>query len=536
MTGAKDSLAGSSELTPLTDRLTLLLVIRLFMACVVLFTSAILPDVPLDETGVLAARVYVALAIGFELAHRLLVRYTQWRWLIIVNAMLMIDGVFVAAVLAGSGQSRSAFIFLAYVHIVSVTLLVGFRTGLKIAVWHSVLLLSVYYLVLAGWLDDTLSPDQIIDRGLSNELSVASASALWLVAIVTAIFSSLNERELRRRKGELTIIADLSSIIEQTRRPSEILEALVETTTSKLGCERAVAICAHAGSIVVVGASAGLPTLKGESLQSLGGSIAQAASSASPVLIRRINPQTDRELSEVLPDASNVAVIPLIAEGDAIAVLAAEWGNSNKRRVTRPMIDLLSNVAGRVALALSNTFLLAEVQRLASVDGLTGLPNRRTFNQAIEREVARSQRSGVPVSLLMLDIDHFKSVNDNHGHQMGDTVLAESAAGVMSACRNEDLPARYGGEEIVVIMPNCSTEQAYAAAERIRKALSAANNTLKGVHASAGVATYPTNATDVQSLLAAADEALYHSKENGRDRTTVAGHTETLSPIDISSH
>ena len=240
------------------------------------------------------------------------------------------------------------------------------------------------------------------------------------------------------------------------------------------------------------------------------------------MLIRNVEGVGDELLRASLQDGANVAVIPLVAEGIPVAILAAEFGQSNKKRVTRPMIDLLSNVAGRVALSLSNTFLLAEVQRLASVDGLTNLPNRRTFNLTLEREFTRARRNGTPLSLVMLDIDHFKSVNDNHGHQMGDQVLAESASGVIDACRETDLPARYGGEEIAIIMPNCGVDEAFEAANRIRMALGYANVTLPDTHASGGVATFPQNADNIESLLAAADEALYFSKETGRDRMTLS--------------
>ena len=459
----------NSELTPLSDRLGLLLVVRLFMAITVLITTMVLSDLVLSPISILTAQVYAVVAIFVELLHRLATRFTPWRWIFLVNVMLIMDGIFVAVVLAGSGEARSTFIFLAYAHIVSVTLLVGFRTGLKMALWQSMLLLTVYYLGLAGVLKST-GFEEVSNKKLAGQLEVAQAIALWLVAICTAGFASLNERELRRRKGELTIIADLATAIEQTRRPSEILQELVSTTADKLGCSRAVALCAHGGSILIVGGDS-TPSIKGDSMRALGGLIERAVDDANPLLVKHVEQSENPVLWDAMPGANNVAFIPLIAEGECVAVLVAEFGTSSKRRVTRPMIDLLSNVAGRVALSLSNTFLLAEVQRLASVDGLTGLPNRRTFNQAIEREVARSQRSGQPVSLVMLDIDHFKSVNDTYGHQMGDTVLAESAAGVMEACRGEDLPARYGGEEIAVIMPNCSAEQALAAAERIRAGL-----------------------------------------------------------------
>ena len=519
------------ELTSLTERLGLMLVVRLFMAAVVPISMYALPQLPLSDFARNTAWFYAVVAIVVEVMHRVLTKYTKHRWLVLVNTMLILDGIFIAAVLADSGRSRSILLFLAYMHVVSVTLLVGFRTGLKIAAWHSILLLTVYYLTLAGLFDQSvIGGTGGAGRIEARELEVAQACALWLVAIVTAVFSSLNERELRRRKGELTIIADLSAAIEQTRRPSEILRALIDTTTEKLGCSRAVAICYHGENLMVVGADKVQAPSDISTLISLGGAVGQAAETQQPFFIRRLDPVADHFVASVMPEASNIAIIPLVAEGEAIAVLVTEWARAGKRRVTRPMIDLISNVAGRVALSLSNTFLLAEIHRLASVDGLTNLPNRRTFNMAIEREVARSARSGIPVSLVMLDIDHFKSVNDRYGHQMGDRVLAESAAGVMAACRGEDLPARYGGEEMAIIMPNCSADEALEAAERIRQALGASNVALRGVTASAGVATFPTNAQDVVGLLAAADEALYSSKETGRDRSTMSKRSQS-SPI-----
>lgn len=523
--GGVDStgLVAGADFTALSDRLSLLLVVRLFMATVVLFSSYSLPQLTLHESAIVAAQGYVGISLFVELMYRLLTRHTNRRLLAIVNIMLLIDGLFVAIVLGATGQSRSAFIFLAYAHIVSVTLLVGFRTGLKMAFWHSALLLTVYYLGMAGLLPQLGLSGQSTDARLTKELEIAQASALWLVAIVTAAFSSLNERELRRRKGELTIIADLTSIIETTRRPSEVMQALVDAATHKLDADRAVVICNNAGTMtVVVSDESVVAAPKHETLPAISEVIAQAVATSAPVLVRRLDPEADAYLVGLLPDAENVAIVPLIAEGETVAVLITDWGVANRRRVRKPVIDLLSNVAGRVALSLSNTMLLAEVQRLASVDGLTGLPNRRTFNQALEREIARSLRSGQPVSLLMLDIDHFKLVNDTYGHQMGDEVLAESASGVMAACRAEDLPARYGGEEIVVIMPNCSADQALAAGERIRQALADGNIALKTVTASGGVATIPNNATDMVGLLAAADEALYLSKDRGRDCTTLS--------------
>jgi len=123
------------------------------------------------------------------------------------------------------------------------------------------------------------------------------------------------------------------------------------------------------------------------------------------------------------------------------------------------------------------------------------------------------------VTLMMVDIDHFKAVNDTHGHQMGDEILKKVAASLVDGCRDFDVPARYGGEEFAVILPSCSSKESLVVAERLRRAIGESENAVP-ITASAGVATFPTHAGDPQKLIAAADEALYESKRAGRDRVT----------------
>jgi diguanylate cyclase (GGDEF)-like protein len=129
------------------------------------------------------------------------------------------------------------------------------------------------------------------------------------------------------------------------------------------------------------------------------------------------------------------------------------------------------------------------------------------------------------VSLVLLDLDRFKYLNDRLGHQAGDEVLRRAAAALAEQCREFDLAARYGGEEFAVVLPGAGPEQALQIAERMREAV-AASGTGAGVTASAGVATYPAHAGDAESLVRAADEALYRSKRGGRDRSTVAPELE----------
>lgn len=165
---------------------------------------------------------------------------------------------------------------------------------------------------------------------------------------------------------------------------------------------------------------------------------------------------------------------------------------------------------------------------LAVTDGLTGLYNRRHFQEALELEVERSSRTSLPVSLIMLDVDHFKKYNDRNGHPAGDQVLREIAQLLERSRRVNDFCARYGGEEFAVILVDTGRDTAVQVAERIRKEVevfSFSHETEQpggGITISLGVATCPDNGKDVAVLIKAADDALYQAKEKGRNRVEQA--------------
>ena len=159
----------------------------------------------------------------------------------------------------------------------------------------------------------------------------------------------------------------------------------------------------------------------------------------------------------------------------------------------------------------------------ADLDSLTGLANRRRFRAALSREVERWRRYGTPCALLMLDIDHLKSINDKFGHPAGDLVIRQIAQTLKEVSRDNDTAARLGGEEFALLLASVGLEKAGAAAERLRAALGAKRVDGVGtVTVSIGVAGCPESATSERALYSASDRALYVSKNSGRDRVSVA--------------
>jgi diguanylate cyclase (GGDEF)-like protein len=186
--------------------------------------------------------------------------------------------------------------------------------------------------------------------------------------------------------------------------------------------------------------------------------------------------------------------------------------------------ELLEYLAGQAVVSIENASLHETVERQAVTDELTGLANVRAFTSILDRELERSRRFETPLGLLMMDLDDFKLVNDTYGHQQGDEVLAQVASVLRDHSRELDTAARYGGEEMAVVLPQTGVEGAEMLAERIREAVEALRvPRVRGggvlrVTASFGVASVPDAASDRDSLVAAADAALYRAKRGGKNR------------------
>jgi diguanylate cyclase (GGDEF)-like protein len=212
--------------------------------------------------------------------------------------------------------------------------------------------------------------------------------------------------------------------------------------------------------------------------------------------------------------------LPLVAYGEVLGLL--HICQKGSRAEAEGSIQFTEAIAEQTALALANGRLRQVLQTQSIKDPLTGLYNRRFMEETLERELARARRNNTPLSVILLDLDHFKSLNDQYGHSAGDAVLRASAVLLAQCLRTTDIACRFGGEELVVILPECRLEDAVSRAEAIRAAfegmrLPELEQTL-AVTASFGVASTTLCGTDQNALIKAADAALYRAKRAGRNR------------------
>jgi diguanylate cyclase (GGDEF)-like protein len=185
----------------------------------------------------------------------------------------------------------------------------------------------------------------------------------------------------------------------------------------------------------------------------------------------------------------------------------------------------MATIVENASVAFTRALLYQQMERLATTDGLTELVNHRHFQEILSKEIERSRRYKRPLSLLLMDIDHFKSFNDTYGHPVGDLVLKEISACIRRSIRINDVAARYGGEEFTVIIPETAEQGALVTAERIRTTIE--NHIIRSldrelrVTVSIGCATFPSLASSQQELIDNADKALYFSKEHGRNQVNI---------------
>ena len=235
-------------------------------------------------------------------------------------------------------------------------------------------------------------------------------------------------------------------------------------------------------------------------------------------------------------DAATAGVyccIPILAHGETIGLLHltfkdchAGFVDSHSAKHVAEQRRLGAVCAEQISMAIANVKLREQLRDQSIRDVLTGLFNRRYMLETLRRELARAARSRISVGILSIDIDYFKKLNDNHGHDAGDTVLRTFGSCLENHFREEDVPCRFGGEEFVVVLPGATAEEAARRADSLRAEVEGLSvryldGTLPRITISVGVAVFPTSGESPESVLKAADEALYRAKNNGRNRVEV---------------
>lgn len=234
------------------------------------------------------------------------------------------------------------------------------------------------------------------------------------------------------------------------------------------------------------------------------------------------------------------ALLPLVRENCLIGALCL--GSSDPQRYNHLLrFDYVSHLASVVAVCIENAISRETLQRLSSLDSLTRALNRRAFSQQLLREIKRCSRTGEPMACILLDIDHFKPVNDTHGHLSGDKILRDMAQLLRENLRETDSVARYGGEEFAIILPGCTEAEAVQVAENIRSVISKTSFTGHlgepiSITASLGLTICEQQHAESsgvaelsESLIQSADQALYVGKRNGRNQVRFqALHLDTL--------
>lgn len=227
-----------------------------------------------------------------------------------------------------------------------------------------------------------------------------------------------------------------------------------------------------------------------------------------------------------------VASVPLIYQKRFMGVLMVRSDDATRVWQENEIL-LLRTVADQVTVAVNHARLFSQMQQQALTDGLTGCFNRRSFEMQLERDLHLATRMSLPVSLILLDLDNFKRVNDTFGHEAGDVALRLLAEGLRDELRSVDTAARYGGEEFAVILPQAGVDGALIVAERLRRRIELMEVPGVGhVTASLGIATFPQHASSRDSLVLAADRALYNAKNAGRNCVCVPPDEPQEMPCD----
>ena len=334
-------------------------------------------------------------------------------------------------------------------------------------------------------------------------------------------------RNLEERVRELTVLSDLARTFNSTLEVEELVHVVTRVVGQSLGFEHlALLLLEEQGDLVVKSVHGIQPDAEGWRVR-LGQGIAGTAAQEKQVVLVRDTKADGRFPAQRFTGGrqGSLLAVPMVFRGESVGVMD----------FFRPVVDgfgedelsFLQSVANQAAMAISNARLHERTVALSLTDSLTGLHNRRSLFGRLDMELERSQRFAHGFAAVMIDVDHFKALNDELGHSAGDAVLCQISGLFGGAIRKIDTVARYGGEEFMLLLPRADRAAAVQVAEKLRQLVAetrfrpGAGLSERRMTISAGVAVYPDDARELTALIDCADAALFAAKHQGRDRVVV---------------
>ncbi|MBM3155640.1 MAG: sensor domain-containing diguanylate cyclase, partial [Chloroflexi bacterium] len=329
------------------------------------------------------------------------------------------------------------------------------------------------------------------------------------------------QEQLKRHEQELSLISRLSNVMASSLKIQEVYDAFVEGLREVVDIDWATIALIEGDHLhfEALSTKVGSAWQPGERIPLKG--------TATEWLVNRKRTFVESDLNHrarfwtgtefVKRGIRSIVYIPLLVKGEAIGSLII--ASQHPRAYTPEQIHLLERLASQIAMPVENSRLYSKAEQRALIDELTGLFNRRYFDECLTREIERHSRHSSILSLVLLDLDVFKEYNDKYGHVAGDRVLTLIGKMMEKSIRNIDLAFRYGGDEFAILLPNADGNSAFIVAERVRAKIA---HEMKGertvMTASLGLATWPSDGVTPDEIVTAADRALYYAKRTGGNR------------------
>ena len=372
-----------------------------------------------------------------------------------------------------------------------------------------------------------------VESATRNAIQPDDVQALQTLAnqVATALQKARLYARTQQHLQVMTALQSISHVITSSLEINKILNTVIRLLRDSFGYSY-VGVYLLDGDILHLGAQLGYPEdMLIPEIPITAGVVGRTARSRETQFIRDVD--TDPDFLRAAYEVKSEIAVPLVKDDNVLGVLNVEAEHSAS--LDENDVNLLNALAGSIAVAIDNARLHADVRLMALTDVISGLANRRAFDDLLMAEMTRATRYNQPISLIILDLDSFKEYNDRWGHPAGDVRLKEIADLLRANVRDPDIAARYGGEEFAIILPNTPKSGAMRLAERLRRAAEVSapykngnDSPISGYTISLGVATYPDDATSIEELLLAADNAELTAKRLGKNRVFAANSQDKI--------